>query len=359
MPKEKKQIMKELLAKDADISRLPQAGDLIESEIIKISSSALIVQIEPVGTGIVYGGELKENRDLIKDLKVGDKISALVVDPENDDGYVELSIKDAYAEKNWTTLQTQKQLNEPISAKVIEANRGGLVIRAAGITGFLPVSQLSNENYPRVEGGDKNKILAHLNQFIGKELLVKIIGLDRKEDKLIVSEKEIQQQKTAENLAKYKKDDIVTGTITGTTDFGAFVQFDQGLEGLIHISELDWGIVSHPSEMFKEGQEIQAKIIDIQNGQVSLSIKALQEDPWKGIADIYQAGQTIQGKVIKINPSGVFVQIKDKIHGLAHASEFAKQNVRPEEAVKIGQMYDFEIISVSPEAHKMSLTFKV
>lgn len=181
--------MKELLAKDKQTPHLPQSGDLIEGQIIKISKNALIIDLGPLGTGIVYGGELREDKDMLKELTIGQNVSALVLEMENEDGYVELSLKEAGLEKAWLTLREKKQADQTITTKVIEANRGGLIIKTGSLIGFLPVSQLSNENYPQVEGGDKDKILSELNKFVGQEMKVKIIDLDQKTDKLIVSEK--------------------------------------------------------------------------------------------------------------------------------------------------------------------------
>jgi len=353
--KEDSKTMKKLLTDDEKSLRLPQAGDLIEGCIIKISKNELILELGPLGTGIIYGGELRENTTLFKELKIGEKISALVLDSENEDGYVELSFKEANLEKIWSDLEAKKQSSETTEARVIEANRGGLVIELSGLIGFLPVSQLSSKNYPHVENGDRNKILQELNKFIGKKMPVKIISLDKKNDKLVVSEKASEEKKLTESLKKYKKEDIVEGTVVSLTNFGAFIKFDDGLEGLVHISELSWQIIEHPSQILKENDKVKAKIINIQNGQVSLSIKALKKDPWENIEKKYKIGQTVKGEVTKFGPLGAFIQIDKNIYGLSHISEFSKQNQQMEDILKIGQSYNFEILFLSPETHKMSL----
>jgi len=238
-----------------------------------------------VGTGVVYGGELKDNRVMLKELAVGQEISALVLDPENEDGFVELSLKEAHLEKIWKDLQTKRQNDEVITVKVMEANRGGLVVRFSDLIGFLPVSQLSHENYPRVENGDKNAILQQLNQFIGKDMTVKIINLDKKEEKMVVSEKAAQAGKTKEDLLKYKEGDIIEGTVATLANFGAFIRFDENIEGLAHISELEWRRIDHPSQVLKLNEKVKAKIISIQNGQVALSLKALKERPQEEVKE--------------------------------------------------------------------------
>lgn len=277
--------MKDLLEKEKKAVSLPQAGDIVEGRIIKISKSAIIVELGPVGTGVVYGGELKDNRVMLKELAVGQEISALVLDPENEDGFVELSLKEAHLEKIWKDLQAKRQSDDVITVKVMEANRGGLVVRFSDLVGFLPVSQLSHENYPRVENGDKNAILQQLNQFIGKDMTVKIINLDKKEEKMVVSEKAAQAGKTKEDLLKYKEGDIIEGTVATLTNFGAFIRFDENIEGLAHISELEWRRIDHPSQVLKLNEKVKAKIISIQNGQVALSLKALKERPQEEVKE--------------------------------------------------------------------------
>lgn len=353
--KEEDKIMKNLLAGEEKSLRLPQVGDLIEGRIIKISKNELILELGPLGTGIIYGGELRENSTLFKELKVGQKISALVLDPENEDGYVELSFKDANLERIWTDLEEQKKAGGTVEVKVIEANRGGLVIELSGIVGFLPVSQLSPQNYPRIENGDKNKILQELNKFVGKKILVKIISLDKRNEKLVVSEKASQEKEIQKSLSKYQIGDVIEGTVVSLTDFGVFVKIDEAIEGLIHISELSWQMIEHPSKILKEKEKIKVKIIDIKNGQISLSLKALEKDPWKDIEKKHQIGQTVKGKVIKFGSLGAFVEIDKNVYGLAHVSEFSKQNQIMEDVFEVGKSYNFEILSLVPEAHKMSL----
>lgn len=347
--------MKELLGRKQNSPILPQIGDLLEGTILKITNTELILDLGPLGTGIIYGGELKENKEMVRDLKIGQQISALVLDPEDEDGYIELSMKEARVEKSWTELKVKKQNNETVAVKVIEANRGGLVIGLAGVVGFLPVSQLSTENYPRVEGGDKNKILQHLSQFISKEMQVKIISLDKETDKLIVSEKAVTEEKNKKNLDKHKEGEIVEGIVTTLTDFGAFIKFGDNLEGLAHISELDWQMIDHPSQILKENEKVKAQIINIQNNQVALSLKSLKQDPWQDGGKKYQNGQTIKGKVIKFNPLGAFIEVEKGIRGLIHAKGFTEHNQQIEKALTIGQSYNFEILSIVPIEHKMAL----
>lgn len=358
MKKKKSQTMKELLSKNVDTIRLPQPGELIEGTVIKISKNAMLLDLGNLGTGIIYGKELRENRELLKEAEVGQKISTLVIDPENEDGFVELSLKEANLKTAWQTLRDKKESGEIISAKVTEANRGGLIVNVNGVIGFLPVSQLSQENYPRVEGGDKNKILNHLNKFINQAIKVKIIGLDQKTEKLIVSEKALDEERIKENLKDYKKGDVIEGQVASVVDFGAFIKFGEKLEGLAHISELDWRLIDHPNQIVKEGDKVKAQIVDIQGDHISLSLKALKKDPWQKAEKQYQVGQTIKGLVIKFNPFGAFVEVNKGIYGLTHISEFSKTGQSMQEALRLGQSYNFKIASVEPKAHKMSLVLE-
>ncbi len=307
------------------------------------------------GTGIIYGREFYEARGELKDMKVEDKIFAKVIDLDNEEGYVEMSVKEAGEVLAWETLRQKKESGEPLTIKVLGANKGGLLAEVLRIPAFLPVSQLSPEHYPRVEGGDTSKILRELQNFIGKDLEVKVFDFSQKEGKLILSEKAKETEKIKEILKNYKAGDVVEGEISGITNFGAFLKFGkENLEGLIHISELDWKIIEDPSEVVKVGEKVKAKIIDISNEKVSLSLKALKKDPWQDIEKKYKKGSSVKGEATKFNPFGAFIQITPKIQGLIHISEFGTQK-KMEETLKIGQKYDFEILLIDPKEHRMTL----
>jgi len=209
------------------------------------------------------------------------------------------------------------------------------------------------ENYPRVEKGDSTKILKELQKFVGQEMKVKIFDLDARQGKLILSEKAKENEKIKEMLKKYKVGDVVKGEITGVTDFGVFIKFND-LEGLIHISELDWQLIEDPSDIVKIGDKVKAKIISINEDKVSLSLKALKQDPWKEIEDKFKKGDVIEGKVTKFNPYGAFVELAPKIQGLIHISEFGTKT-KMQEVLKIGEKYKFQVLSLDPKEHRMSL----
>jgi small subunit ribosomal protein S1 len=241
----------------------------------------------------------------------------------------------------------------------VGANKGGLLTELYGIQAFLPVSQLSQEHYPRVEDGDSSKILRALQEFMGQELEVQIFDLNPREEKIILSERSKERTKIKEQLSKFQVGDVVEGEITGVVDFGAFVKFpldggEDSIEGLIHISEIDWQIIEDPSQVLKVGDRVKAKIVDLSQGRASLSLKAMKEDPWKEIERKYKKFDKVEAKVTKLNPFGAFAEIEEKIQGLCHISEFGTKKIM-EDTLEAGKTYTFQILELNPAEHRMSL----
>ncbi len=347
---------------------IPEVGDVVLGTVIYVTSSSALIDLGGLGTGIVLGKEMRDGLGMDGKLKVGTQISATLMSFENEDGYIELSIREASYEKSWEDIEKKLTSREAVTTKVVEANKGGLMVEINGIAGFLPVSQLSSEHYPRVEDGDKNKILDLLKKLIGQEVTVRILDADRESEKLIVSEKAAQSEKERELINLFQIGDIVEGEVSGVVDFGAFVKFSpkndgqsrpnhEKLEGLVHISELAWQLIDDPREMIKTGDIVQAKIIGIEETRISLSMKALKEDPWATVDQKYKVGETVTGKVDKINHFGAFVYLDEDIHGLAHVSEF--QEVYPgrkiEEVFQEGESYTWKILSIEAKTHRMGL----
>jgi len=338
-------------------------GSILEGIVVGRDRSSLFINLEGYGNGIIYGREFYAAKDIIKKLKEGDKIYAKVVDLENEDGYIELSLQEAAKQISWKKLQEIKDNGELFPVKITGVNKGGLLTTVEGLSAFLPVSQLSPEHYPRVTDADKQKILKELQKFVGQTLEVKVLDLLAKENKLILSEKAKSEEKIKEILKSYNRGDKVEGEISGIADFGAFVKFPafvEGtpqIEGLIHISELDWQLIENPTDVVKIGQIVQAEIIDIKNNQVFLSLKSLKKNPWEDIEKKYKKEDVVQGKVTKLNPFGAFIQIEDKIQGLCHISEFGSQ-AKMEEALEQDKKYEFQIISIEPREYRMSLKLK-
>ena len=333
----------------------PSEGDLVSGKVIAIEAAYVYVDLKPFGTGVIYGREYINARELIKNLSKGDEVSATVVDVNNENGYIELSIKEARQALIWGEADQAMSSKTLFDIEVQDANKGGLIMEWQGIQGFLPASQLKPENYPRVDGGDKDKILEELQKMVGTKLSVVIIGTDPKEGKLIFSEK-VQDEKDREKLVgSYKVDDVLEGTITGIVDFGVFIKVEEGLEGLAHISELDWGLVEDPRNLFEVGQSVQAKIIEIKDGQISLSIKRMQQSPWEAAADKYEKDQIVDGVVIKYNKHGALASIEEGVAGLVHISEFeSPENLR--EKLELGKTYKFKINLFEPKEQRMTLS---
>ena len=335
----------------------PKIGDIVQGKVIGRGRASVFLDLGVYGTGIIFGREFYEARNKLKNLETGQEVFAKVVDLENEEGYFELSLTKAGKEIAWEELARKKENDETVKVKITGANKGGLLTEISGIPAFLPVSQLSPVNYPKIEGGDTQKILKSLQKFVGQEMELKIFDFDRKEGKLILSEKAKENKRLKEILEKYKVGDLVEGEITGVVDFGAFMRFDE-LEGLIHISELDWQLIEDPSEIIKVGQKVKAKIIDISDNKVSLSLKALKKDPWEKIEEKLKKGDIIKGEVTKLNPLGAFIQLSPLIQGLCHISNFGSSE-KMKEAIEVGKKYEFQILSIEPKEHRMSLKLKV
>jgi small subunit ribosomal protein S1 len=350
--------MEEIAKDKSELLKPPKIGEVVQGRVIGHSRSTVFIDLGGWGTGIIYGKEFLQAKGILENLKPDQELFVKIVDLENEEGFLELSALEADREISWLKLREKKDSGENITVKILGANKGGLLANVSGVPAFLPVSQLSSSNYPRVENGDATKILKELLKFVGQEMEVKVLDLDSKEEKLILSEKAKENEKVKEILKKYQIGDVVDAEITGVVDFGAFVKFGQdNLDGLVHISELDWQLIENPADVVKIGEKVKLKIIDISDGRVSLSLRALREDPWKDIEQKYQKGQVIKGKVTKFNPFGAFIQVAPKVQGLCHISEFGNRT-KMEEGLNVGQEYDFEILLLDLKEHRLLLKLK-
>ena len=342
-----------------DRVKIPHVGDIIEGTIIDRSASEVHLDIDGIATGVVRGVELWDESGEYSSLKINDHVQATVIELENENGELELSFRHAGHRKAWDNLEELMKDGKVVEADILEANKGGLIIKVGRVSGFLPVSQLTPEHYPRVEGGDRSKILERLREYVSTKFKVKVIDVDEKEEKLIVSEKTAWEESQKETLGKYKVGEVVEGKVTGVVDFGVFVEFGEGLEGLVHISEIAWQRIDDPRDIIKVGDQVKAEIISIEGSKISLSTKKLTDDPWRGVEKKYKVGQIVKGKIIKVNPFGVFIELDRDIHGLAHISELSEKLVRdPSDIVKIGTSYEFRVLSVEPENHRLGLSLK-
>ncbi len=334
----------------------PSPDTLIAGTVIGKDKMALYVDIPPFGTGIIFGREYLNARDIIKKISAGDSVTAKVVESEGKDGYIELSLKEAKQAIMWDAAEKAMKHKEVFLITVKEANKGGLILEWQGMDGFVPASQLKPEHYPRVQDGDKDKIVSELGKLIGTTLEVSIIGIDPKENKLIFSEKTTDNKSRKEIVDKYVLGDVIEGEVTGAVDFGIFIKIEEGLEGLVHISELDWSLVEDPRSLYKAGDKVRAKIIEVKDDKISLSIKSLKPNPWHEAEKKWNRGDVVSGVVIKHNKHGALIAIDEGVAGLVHISEFADENDLRSK-LELGKSYTFTINLFEPKDQRMTLVF--
>ncbi len=345
--------MDELLEANGSVERV-KTGDLIDGKISSVKKNEIWVDLGSQGMGLVSKREMGYGQKFNE----GDDVSVSVIEPELDEGYSLLSLKRVSKDKGWDELEKIMAEKSIVEIVPYDANRGGLLVESEGIRGFLPVSQLAAGHYPRVTGADKDEILTKLNALVNKPIKVRILDLSRKDNKLIFSEKEAIKDHMQESFSKLSVGDVVSGEITGVIDFGAFVNVD-GIEGLIHISEISWERVEDPKKHIKLGQKVEAKIIAIDKDRLSLSIKQLSQDPWLNEVKKFKVGEMAEGKVTRITPFGAFVQLSPSVEALVHVSEMSSDDsVNPEEIFRLNEKKKFKIIDIDEEARKIALSLK-
>lgn len=334
----------------------PKVGDVIKGDIISSEKNEVRIDIENLTTAVVRGRELFHESQEYANLKEGDEVEGTVIDLENENGELELSFKIAGMQKVWDNMREWMSNGLTIKSKVVAANKGGLMMNTGALAGFMPVSQLNPDHYPRVAGGDKNRILEKLQELIGQEFEVKVIDADEKEEKLIVSEKAVWDDAQKAVLEAYNIGDVVDGEVSALTSFGVFIKFGEGLEGLIHISEIAWQRIDHPKDLLKVGDKVQAQIIQLDHSKIYLSIKRLVDDPWKIVKDKYKIGDIVDGKILKIEHFGLMVSLDDQIHGLAHISELSDEPITNINSMfTIGDIKQFVVVSLEPAEHRLGL----
>lgn len=355
----KNESLTRLIKNEPQLSSVLKTGDLAKGKILLKTSKAVFVDLGRYGTGVIYGLELLNAKNMIKNMAVGDDLTAKVAEAENEQGYIELSLTAASKQKSWEEVRELKEKDEALKVKISGYNSGGLMAEIRQLQAFLPVSQLASDHYPRVTDGDKAKIIEELKKLVGLELNIKIIDLNFRTNKLIISEREASEEGVKSLLKNYAVGQIVDGIVSGVADFGAFVKFvdNTKVEGLIHLSEIDHRLIDNPKEVLKVDEAVKVKIIDIKDGRVSLSLKALKPDPWLKVEEKYKAGEIISGTVYKFNPFGAFINLDAEIQGLIHISEFGgMEEMRSK--LSVGQAYKFMIDSVKPEEKRLILKLK-
>ena len=343
--------MDDLLAQAGDSVKQLTVGETVDGTVLSVKKHEILIDLGPLGVGLVPRREVS----LSKNYNVGDSVIASVIDTELEDGYSLLSLRKAAKDRGWDEVMAKLESGEIITVVPYDANRGGLLVEYEGIRGFLPVSQLSAEHYPRVGSSDKDEIFQRLNSLVKKDIKARILDADRKANKLIFSEKEAVKEGLAERFQKLAIGDTVTGVVTGVVDFGVFVNVE-GIEGLIHISEISWERVNNPSDYVKVGQTIEAKIIAIDKERLSLSMKQLTKDPWLDEVEQFKPGEKVEGTVTRITPFGAFVQLSPAVEALVHVSELGGDGTDPEKVFTLNERKEFTVLDIDKENRKISLS---
>ncbi len=344
--------MDELLASN-EVKQL-EAGDVIEGVVSSVKKHEVWIDLGARGVGVVMRREIAHGQQL----EPGQTVTVSVIDPELDEGHALLSMKRAAKDRGWDELKRIFDDQEIVDVTPYDANRGGLLVELESIRGFLPVSQLAAGHYPRVSGADKDEILQKLNALVGKPIRVRVLDVSRKDNKLIFSEKEAVKDDMQARFAELKVGDSIEGVVTGVIDFGAFVNV-QGIEGLIHISEISWERVEDPRDYVKVGETVKAKIIAIDKDRLSLSLKQMTEDPWLKEVKAFNKGDMVEGKITRITPFGAFVQLSPSVEALVHVSEMSDdETVDPQQIFKLNEKKQFKVLEIDTDARKIALSLK-
>jgi ribosomal protein S1 len=349
-------LFQELFEQSPEI-KYPKEGEVISGTIVKVEKKNILVNVNNQFTGLVVSKEVGNTVDL-NSLEAGQPIDVMVLGDSVERGLLILSLKRANQIKNLSNLARYNESSEIITVRPTEANKGGLLVDIDGLKGFIPVSQLTPLHYPRVEGADAEKILEHLEGLVGKEFQVRVINVDEAGKKIIFSEKAAIEENREKALKSLKEGDIVEGVVSGILSYGLFVTFE-GLEGLVHVSEIDWGHVNDPSKFAKVGMKVKVKVIGLDSDKISLSIKRLKENPWDVLAKKCKLGDSISAPISRISKFGAFMDLEGGIQGLIHLSEISHGVVKDiRDHVKVGEEVTAKIINFEPNKKRIGLSLK-
>ncbi len=354
--------MQDLLEAHGHAYRTLKRGDVVEGVVVRIDRDEVLVDIRSKSEGAIPAHEMRDpHGNPIETLHVGDLILVYVLQPENQDGHVVLSLNRAQAEKGWRVAQKQFEDGQIIEAEVIEYNKGGLIANVEGVRGFIPLSQIVDL---RSVAGSEESVEDRLKAMRGKKMFLKVIEINRRRNRLILSERAaLQERRVVQKdrlLAELKEGDVRRGRVSSLCDFGAFIDLG-GADGLVHLSELSWGQVSHPSQLLKVGQEVEVMVVgvDRESKKIALSLKRLQPEPWAGLAERYQVGQVVTGRITKLASFGAFARIEDGVEGLIHISELSDDRIaHPKGVVKEGDEVQLRIIRIDADRHRLGLSLK-
>lgn len=352
--------MEEMLSAPEYEFRAPQFGDVIDGTITRKDRDELLVDIGSKSEGVISSRDFSTLSDEeFEELSVGDNVLVFVTQPESQDGIIGLSIDRARQEKSWRNLQERFDGNDVIEAEVVNYNKGGLLVNLDGVRGFVPASQVTE-----ITTGDEQQKQAEMARLIGRTLQLKIIEINRNRNRLILSERQALQERRDEMKEKLIEEltegEVRRGRVSSICDFGAFVDVG-GADGLVHLSELSWSRVKHPSEVLSIGDEIDVYVLGInaEERKIALSIKRTQPEPWSWVATKYEVNQLVLGTVTQLANFGAFARIEDGIEGLVHVSELSEARVEhPRQLVHEGQELILRIIRIDPQRRRMGLSLR-
>ena len=356
------QSMESLLNEQELSVDLPQSGEIRKGMIASVSPSQVLISIGAKSEGVVSGRELEQLTPKERDaLKVGDEVHVFVINPEDANGNVVLSLKRAQEQISWDNVEKLVTDGEVIDSKIIGFNKGGLIVAVEGLRGFVPSSQISALRRSQTTGDTPEQ---RFQKVVSQPISVRVIEVDRERRRLILSERaantESRQSLKERVIDELEEGKVYTGRVTSLANFGAFININ-GADGLVHLSELSWDHIEHPREVLEVGQEVKVKVINVdrEKKRIGLSVRALQDDPWKSRVEKYSVGQLVEGKITRLTKFGAFARLDDDIEGLIHISEMADHRIEhPKEVLRENDVKTLRVIRIDAEQHRIGLSLR-
>jgi len=356
------QTMESLLETESMSVELPQVGEIRKGVIASVGANQVLVSVGAKSEDVVSGRELEQlSAEERAALQVGQEVSVYVLNPEDQNGNVVLSFKRAQEEMSWENVEKMVADQTVIDTKIIGFNKGGLIAAVGNLRGFVPSSQISALRRSQASGETPEQ---RWQKMVGQPISVRIIEVDRERRRLILSERSVNTETRSSLkdrvISELEEGGVYTGKVTSLADFGAFVNIN-GADGLVHLSELSWDRLSHPREILEVGQEVQVKVINVdrEKKRIGLSIRALQEDPWKSRVEKYSVGQLVEGTITRLTKFGAFARLDGDIEGLIHISELSENRVEhPKEVLKEGEVKTLRVIRIDGEQHRVGLSLR-
>jgi len=356
------QTMESLLNEQELNVDLPQVGEIRPGMIASVSPSQILVSIGAKSEGVISGRELDQlSAEEREALQVGQEVHVFVINPEDSNGNVVLSLKRAQEELSWENVERLVTSDEVVDSQIMGFNKGGLIVAVEGLRGFVPSSQVSALRRGQSTGDTPEQ---RWQKMIGQPISVRVIEVDRERRRLILSERaastESRQSIKERVIEELEEGKVYTGRVTSLANFGAFININ-GADGLVHLSELSWEHIEHPREVLEVGQEVKVKVINVdrEKKRIGLSVRALQDDPWKSRVEKYSVGQLVEGVITRLTKFGAFARLESDIEGLIHISEIAEHRIEhPKEVLKEGEVKSLRVIRIDPDQHRIGLSLR-